>query len=389
MSLEGHSIVYFGNDWFGENRTSSHHVARRLGRRLPLLYVSAPGLRAPKATGRDVKKLFRKLGQTLDLPTEIGPHMWHMTMPQVPFRRLPGMDAFNTASGSFLIRRAIAHLGFRDVLAFVLVPHAGPAAAAIGARLLVYYCTDDYAALPGVDKERVTRLDEDLTRRADQVFVTSPKLIESKIPLNPNSVFAPHGVDVELFSKASDPAFEPAPATAALRHPVIGFFGVIGAWIDVPLLNFLAASRPDWTFLFVGMASTDLAGLDRLPNVVMPGPQPYEDLPRWAQAFDVAIIPYILNQQVLMANPLKLREYLATGKPVVSVSTPEIDRFAHCIRLAHNRDEFLAQIEAALEEGAAPRRAERQQAVASMSWDARAEETLRIVEQRLAALGRA
>jgi glycosyltransferase involved in cell wall biosynthesis len=86
----------------------------------------------------------------------------------------------------------------------------------------------------------------------------------------------------------------------------------------------------------------------RAPNVKLVGAQPYADLPAWAKAFDVAIIPYRHNRQVENANPLKLREYLATGKPVVSVSNPEIDKFARWVRIAEGREAFLAELENAL-----------------------------------------
>ena len=85
-------IVYFGNDWFAENRTSSHHIATRLARRAPLLYVSSPGLRAPQASGRDLGRMLRKLRASLRAPSEVAPGLWHCTVPQLPFRRIPGVD---------------------------------------------------------------------------------------------------------------------------------------------------------------------------------------------------------------------------------------------------------------------------------------------------------
>ena len=113
------------------------------------------------------------------------------------------------------------------------------------------------------------------------------------------------------------------------------------------------------------------------------GAQPYESLPAWAKAFDVAFIPYRLNQQVRNANPLKLREYLATGKPVVSVPTPEIERFGDVVRIAPDREAFLAAIEAALADDSAEQRARRMASVRDMSWDHRVSETLLTVDQLL------
>jgi glycosyltransferase involved in cell wall biosynthesis len=117
--------------------------------------------------------------------------------------------------------------------------------------------------------------------------------------------------------------------------------------------------------------------------VVFAGPQPYRTLPAWAKAFDVAIIPYRLTRQVLNAAPLKLREYLATGKPVVAVPAPEIERFAGLVRIALSPEQFISQIEDALANDTDADRARRIEATSTMTWDARVEEAVKIVEHRI------
>jgi glycosyltransferase involved in cell wall biosynthesis len=170
----------------------------------------------------------------------------------------------------------------------------------------------------------------------------------------------------------------PEPA-AALRHPVIGFFGLLGDWIDVELLAHLGRQRPAWTLLLVGHVATGVGALRALPNVVLVGPQPYDTLPGWARAFDVAVMPYRMNRQVRHASPLKLREYLATGKPVVSVPTPEVERFVPHVRIARTADGFLRAVEDSLREDDERARRARMQAVEGMSWNARLEEVLALV----------
>jgi glycosyltransferase involved in cell wall biosynthesis len=282
--------------------------------------------------------------------------------------------------GRCLVRRAIRRLGFQNFISWFVVPHPGPLAGTLGEKLVVYYCIDDYAALPDVDSDEVGRLDADLTRRADQVFVASPSLLESKRKLNPKTEHSPHGVDVQLFAQASHPSTVVAPQAAKLKHPVIGFFGLIEAWIDLDLIAWLAHSRPQWTFLMIGRVAVDASCLKDLPNVVLAGPQPYRTLAGWAHAFDVSIIPYKPTRQVLNSNPLKLREYLATGKPVVAVSIPEIARFAEHVRIASDREAFLQAIEGALATDSPADAQRRMAAVAGMSWEARVENVLSVVE---------
>jgi glycosyltransferase involved in cell wall biosynthesis len=248
----------------------------------------------------------------------------------------------------------------------------------------VYYCIDDYASYPGMDPVAIQALDDNLTRRADVVFVAPRALVEPKRKLNPNVHFSPHGVDFEMFSQASDPATPLAEEVRALPHPVIGYFGTVGEFVDFDLLAYLVGSRPQWTFLFVGLIAADVSRLRAYPNVVFAGPRPYETLPRWAAAFDVAIYAHRVNRQTRHSNPLKLREYLATGKPVVSVVTPETATFAEVVYLADNPAAYLAAIERALREETAELRSKRMAAVAGVSWDARFQETVAVVDETLA-----
>lgn len=377
-------IVYFGNDWFAENRTSSHHIARRLAGRAKLVYVDCPGMRPPSATGRDLSRMWRKLSQAIKRPVWVSPGLWHCTMPQLPWRRLPGVQALNHWVGGWLVRRAMRQAGVRRAILWFVVPHPAFMLDAVPHTVAIYYCIDDYAAHPGVDVDVIAACDEMLTRRADHVFVAPPALLPLKQSVNPHCTFSPHGVDVDMFSRAQR-AETPVPQDAAsLRHPVVGYFGLIAAWTDVELIEWLALQRPQWSFLLVGHAHVDVSALRRLPNVMLVGAQPYESLPGWAKAFDVAIIPYRLNRQVQNANPLKLREYLATGKPVVTVRTPEVDRFADVVSIADGREEYLAAIEKALSETGTQASERRMAAVQAMSWDQRVTDTLAIVRDALA-----
>ncbi|OOG53862.1 hypothetical protein B0E47_11700 [Rhodanobacter sp. B05] len=381
--LKGYGVVYFGNDWYAENRTSSHHVAERLAHAAPLLYVDSPGLRAPQASGRDLRRALRKLRAALRAPVPVRPNLWHCTVPQLPFRRVPGVEWLNKAFGRWAVRRGMRVLQGAKPISWFAVPHPGFLAQQLGERLCVYYCIDDYAAHPGVDTELIASRDLELTRRADLVFVAPPALLAAKQAIHPGAKFSPHGVDVALFGQAHDPA-TPVPAAAQnLPHPVVGYFGSIHEWIDLELIEWLARERPQWTFLLVGHAAVDVSRLRALDNVRLVGAQPYVDLPGWAKAFDVAIIPYRHNRQVENANPLKLREYLATGKPVVSVSQPEINKFSRWITIAENREAFLLGLEHALNSDSAAAASERMATVADQTWDNRVDEVLREVSSAL------
>lgn len=384
VTLDRFSIVYFGNDWFAENRTSSHHIARLLSQRNRLLYVETPGMRAPGATKRDLTKLHQKLRRSLQPVQKIQENLWLLTVPQIPFRRLPLTRQFNRFYGRYAVQRAIRQLKFEQVILWFTVPHPGPLAGTLGERFVVYYCVDDYAYLTGVDGREIARLDEELTRSADQVFATSSHLCERKKQHNANTAYSPHGVDFAHFSAASDSAAPVALGARDLPHPIIGFFGSIGRFVDIELLVSIARSRPDWTLLFIGLPAVDVQELRACKNAVFAGAQPYKDLPDWARAFDVAILPYRSSDPgVVNANPLKLREYLATGKPVVASSTPATEPFAHCIHIARNAGEFIEKIEAALALDSDASRQRRMQEVIGCSWESRVDEIVEVVEANI------
>ena len=137
----------------------------------------------------------------------------------------------------------------------------------------------------------------------------------------------------------------------------------------------------------MGLVTTDVTELKGLSNVLFAGPQPYETLAGWAKAFDVAIIPTLRNRQRMNANPLKLREYLATGKPVITVSTPAIEAFANEVSLANTAEDFLTAIERELESDSPQKQANRRASVSGSTWENRVNEINAVVLRALEAEG--
>jgi glycosyltransferase involved in cell wall biosynthesis len=379
------TILYFGNDWSAENRTSSHHVARWLASRYRVIYVECPGLRAPKATGRDLRKLVAKLRLALAGPRPQPEGLSVQTLLQIPLHRFAWVRGVNRELIRISLKWLLWRQGVRSLVTWFVAPHLAGVVGRLGERLAVYYCTDDYASFPNVDAKAVRGMDAETTRRADLVFVTSETLLPGKRSLNPETYVAPHGVDFEHFARAQDPGLQVPADAAGLPRPIVGFFGLIERWIDLGLVDWLAEQRPRWTFLMIGRVAVPEAEVPRRPNVVFLGRRPYETLPAYGKAFAAALIPYHPTPQVLHANPLKLREYLAMGKPIVSVSTPEIDKFAAYVRIGRSREEMLAHLDAAVSKGLTRAEGEAQAALAStMTWDANIRRVVERVEERLA-----
>ncbi len=363
-------FIYFGNDWFAENRTSSHHIAKRLGARFPMLYVEVPGLRAPKANARDVRKLFKKIRRTFQPPQQVGPHFWLMTLPQIPMRRFAIVRAANRLFSRILIRKAIRKLGFKNAIAWFHVPHPGFLARQLGEEQTVFYCIDDYSRLPDVDGVAIQAMDDALTSAADIVFTCNQGLLEVRRPLNANIHLSPHGVDTEVFALASAPETEIPEEVQALPRPIIGSWGLIDQRVDLSIIEFIARSHPEWTLLFIGRVAVDVTALKKLPNVFFTGPKPYGDLPRWAKAIDVCILPYTQSSLNAQSSPLKLREYLASGKPLIAVPLPEATLLGDVVQIAEDGPGFVAAIERMLVEDTPELAVLRQKSVEGNTWDA-------------------
>ena len=195
-------VVYFGNDWFADNRTSSHHVARQLAARTNVLYVECPGLRAPEASSRDAMRVVRKVARAFRPAVEVGDGLTVKTLVQWPAHRSPTVARLNRTWSRATAKWAMRGLGSAAPVAWCTVPHVANFVESLGARAIVYHCIDDYAALPGVDAEAVRAMDDRLTRAADLVIAASGPVFESRRALNPNTLLVPHGVDFEHFAGA-------------------------------------------------------------------------------------------------------------------------------------------------------------------------------------------
>jgi glycosyltransferase involved in cell wall biosynthesis len=270
------------------------------------------------------------------------------------------------------VRNAMRKLRFRRPINWVFNPAAGVVAGRLGEERVIYYCVDEYTALNGVPSAALAKTERSLLRRADLVVASAVKLKEAKGAYNHRTVLVRHGVDYDHFRKALDRDGRIPPEIANLPRPILGYFGLMSAdWVDVEALMSAAKAFPGGSLVLLGKKAMDLSALEAMPNVHVLGRKPYADLPDYCRGFDVGLIPFPITEATLHSNPLKAREYLAAGLPVVSTAIPEVATLPHC-RIAKNSEDFVAKLhEALLEPG--PSRA-RSETMASEGWAARLDE---------------
>jgi glycosyltransferase involved in cell wall biosynthesis len=236
------------------------------------------------------------------------------------------------------------------------------------------------------DPALIRRLHEHAIDAADLVFYSGRKLFNEATRGCERSYLLEQGVDYEHWRRVSEGTVAIAPEVANIPRPRLGYFGAIEPWlVDQELIKRAARERPEWQWIFIGNKSRGLEIEDR-PNTHFLPPVPYAELPRYAAGFDVCVLPWETEQSFTSyGSAIKVREYLATGKPVVIAPLPEYEPMRDVLRIARTRDEFLRLVEEALSENDPEAGMKRQAAVASGTWDARVDYVGDLIERVLKA----
>lgn len=362
-----HDLVVFGEDW-GRHPSSTQHLVRRLAADRQIVWVNSIGLRRPRPSGPDLMRVASKLLRHPKATSGGVTPPDRMTIVPPMAVSWPGSSLAATVNRHVVgwqVRRVMARRNMHRPILWTSLPSAMPLVGSLGERAVVYYCGDDFGSLAGVDHEPVMAMERALVDRADLIIAASETLAE-RLPAS-RTLLLPHGADVELFRR---------PAMRAQDLPdngqIAGFYGSISDWIDVRLLADTAALLADWTFVMIGDIRTDVTALRTLPNVRFLGPRAHDVLPSYAQHWTVSLLPFRNCPQIQACNPLKLREYLATGTPIASTPFPALAPYIGLIETGQTSDGFAAAIRRAAEDRR--RNGQRRSAVAHESWDARSVE---------------
>jgi glycosyltransferase involved in cell wall biosynthesis len=270
-----------------------------------------------------------------------------------------------------IINSWLRKLEFRDPILWTYSPYSVHLIGKLGEKAVVYDCTDERIANPLVSKKHIRSLEIRLMQQADLVFVTAHGLLERKRVFNPHTYLAPNGVDFLHFSRAWSTDLAVPEDVKDLPRPILGFVGAIAYWIDLDLIEFVARARPDWSIVMVGplRAGMNINRFRHLSNIHFVGKRDWVVLPRYLRAFDVCLSPFKLSKPITeTANPLKIYEYLAAGRPVVSTDMPEVRQLRDVIRIADSKEDFVEQIRAALQEDGAAARQARIEVARNYDW---------------------
>ncbi|NQT94088.1 MAG: glycosyltransferase [Lentisphaerae bacterium] len=354
-------IVAFAKDW-EDVPTCITHVFRGMGRTIPLLWLDSIGTRKPNlGFSRDTGRILRRL-QGVFKRAERKENMLRVLSPVlIPQARSPFSARVNRFLFEAQVGRELADMGKGPIEYWCSVPNAvdlvgakgrGQRAEGGGQRaLVVYYCVDDWGKFANLDGGWLNEKEGELLARADIVFTPARYLkdkCEERAPVPPPGGihYVPHGVEFDKFAAALDETLPVPPDIALLPRPVIGFYGNVYPWIDFGLVKGLAEQRPEWSFVMIGHPYCDISGLASVSNIHFLGRREHSELPAYCRGFDAAMIPYDLaDTRMESVNPVKTRELLAAGVPVVASDIPELRAFGEDVKLCRSLDEWIPALE--------------------------------------------
>jgi hypothetical protein len=290
-------------------------------------------------------------------------HRFRVVRPLVlPLHRQRLGVAFNRRTLSWQVRSEMAALGIDDPVLLLSNPVAYLYAETVPHRRLAYLKLDEYTEFPGVEPDLVAPLESALLDAADVFCATARGLLTNG---HAGGHYLPQGVDAELF--AAVPLTPPAERT-------LGFFGIVGEWLDYPFIEQVVRACPDWTFEFLGPVWVEPGRLRELPNVHFRDAVTHSRLPAAVRHWSAAWLPFVINDHIRACNPIALREYLAAGLPALTTVFPEAQALGDLVALARDPEDVVDWLAKDVPQDDVPRRTARREAMKRETWRNRAAE---------------
>ena len=387
----GKSIICFGGeDWWYHHPHSKNHLMRRFARSgNKVIFVNSISMGLASLTNKDLlPRIGRKLKSYAKLARTTAEGITVVSPAALPFFGSRASRSANRRLLAAQIGMLARRRGLKRPVLWIAIPTAVEMIGQLDESLVIYQVSDKYDANTmdhATDPVAIRRMHERALEAADLILYSGRKLLEEATEARERSFLLEQAVDFEHWARVGSGALEVAPEVAEIPRPRIGYFGAIEPWlVDQELIRRASVERPSWHWVFIGNRSRGLE-IENLSNVHFLPPVRYDELPRYAAGFDVCVLPWETEQAFTnYGSAIKVREYLATGKPVVIAPLPEYEPMNDVLRIARSRDDFLRLVEDALEERGSERARARQAAVASGTWDARAEWVSDLIESALA-----
>ncbi|MDX6576594.1 MAG: hypothetical protein QOE96_2547 [Blastocatellia bacterium] len=388
--LHDKSIICFGGeDWWYHHPHSKNHLMRRFARAgNKVIFVNSISMGLASVKSKDLfPRITRKLKSYAKLARTTAEGITVVSPAVIPFFGSRAATIVNRRLLTSQIAGLARRRGLTKPILWIAIPTAIEVVGRMNESLVIYHVSDKYDANTidhATDPAFIRSLHERAIESADLIFYSSRKLLAEATRGLERSHLLEQAVDFEHWAKIGKGEVAVAAEVEEIAHPRIGYFGAIEPWlIDQQLIKQAAEERPGWNWIFIGNKSRGL-DIESLPNVHFLPPVAYNDLPNYAAGFDVCVLPW--NTEVPFTSygsAIKVREYLASGKPVVISPLPEYESMSDVLRIGRTRDQFLELVDEALREDGAELVRARQDSVRNGTWDARAEWVSDLIEEAL------
>ena len=342
-------------DWDNPFWTNKQHVAVEFARRgYKVFYIDSLGLRKPGLNKKDISRMVRKLFNALKPPRKVRENIYVWSPVTLPWNEYKIVRRINKLYISCLTKLWVKVYGINEPWLWTYNPLTTEYIDPSVFSKVVYHCVDEIKAQPGMPVDIIENEERKLLAKSDVVFVTAPKLKENREKWNSNIHYFANVADFSHFNKAMHVDYEKPVELKMMKGPVLGFIGAISNYkIDFHLLSRLAKERPEYNLVIIGLVgegdpSTNISVLTQHKNIHLIGPRNYEELPQYLRFFDVALLPNNINEYTDNMFPMKFFEYLAAGKPVVSVDLKAIQEFAHIVKIGVTHEEFIEKVDQTL-----------------------------------------
>jgi len=379
-------VCYGGYDYWYSNPGSPVQLMEAAHRRgHKVLWINSIGMNMPRMRRSG---FWRRVGLKLRSwsrwlrPAKPG---FHVLSPIVlPLFGRPALERANERWLAFQVRLALRILGIRRPKVMVCLPSFARVATNLEHSALIYYLTDKFEAYRDLTaRESMLERDRLLKERSDLLLCSSRKIQADLASFDGKVRYFPHAVDSDRFSAAlASDAPEPADL-AAIPRPRIGYFGSLTNANNLDIVRYCAENDPALHFVLIGRVLGDYSKVERLPNVHMLGMKGYEEIPYYGKHFDAGIMTWRMTEWIQYCSPVKTKEYLALGLPVVSVPIVELEtEYTGLVELAEDGPGFLAAIRRVLTEDDEEKRVARRERVKGESWDRSFVEMLDMLKER-------
>jgi len=382
-------VILSTAEWSNPFWTNKQHVAvalEKMGYRV--FYIDSLGLRRPSASTQDFNRILKRLKTAFRPPREVKKNIWVWSPIILPFQSISWVRGLNRFLFGLWLSFWLKKKDFKKYTLWTYNPLTTRILEVNNFNNLIYHCVDEIKAQPGMPVQLLEEAESELVVQSNVVFTTAKQLYETRKKINESTFYYSNVADFEHFQKALLNKTRIPDDLNVVPKPIAGFIGALSGYkVDFELIRQAAMENPEVSFVLIGKVGegdpwTDVSLLKEINNIHFLGPKNYKELPAYLKGFDIAMLPNTLNEYTDSMFPMKFFEYLAAGKPVVSVDLKSLSDFHDVCFLSESYTEFSKNIRLALND--TDEQLDKRVEIASKyTYDSRMEKMMTIVKGRV------